>query len=988
MKRKTAHIISHTHWDREWYLPYESHHLRLTNLMNELMDTLEQDGRYRYFHLDGQTIIIDDYLQMYPDGQERLAKLIEQGKIIIGPWYVLQDEFLTSSEANVRNLLIGHREAARWGPVSKLGYFPDSFGNMGQAPQMLKQAGIEAAVFGRGVKPTGFDNVVVDAPGEYESPYSEMFWESPDGSSVVGVLFANWYSNGNEIPVDAGEAVVFWDKKLADAEKYASTPELLYMNGCDHQPIQKDLGDAIDTAKSLYPDVDFVHTTFDAYLEALGEHPSDDWVTVHGELRSTRTDGWGTLVNTASARVYLKQMNQAGQTLLEKGAEPLAVIASLTAGQKYPHEPLAYAWKTLMQNHPHDSICGCGVDEIHREMVGRFDKSRHMAEALIAESLQAIGSRIGTDDIAAWPENARPAAFFNTTGWERSGVVTVDVQAVRINFKEGPSPQGIADKLDALKIGPGRVVDTEGREIPASIEDLGAQFGYDLPDDGFRVPYMARTFRLTFEARNVPALGYKLYAWVPEEAGSGADYAGGADRDRAGDAEGGAGQAREALRAEAAGFANAAQHPTHAQGDQSGSSAHIAAADRETAGNSAEMFGQAEEVVSTPHGMENRFLAVRFADDGSYSIADKTTGRIFEGLGVYDDCGDIGNEYVFRQPEGDVPLTTQGSTAAISLIEDEPYRVTYRIVHEWEIPSSAEASFEDEKRRLVPFLKRRSGRSADTVTLELTTLVSLEGSGKGVQVSVTLNNQARDHRLRVLLPTGLRTRTVLADSIFEAAEREIVPAPEWINPSNAQHQQAFVSLSDGTHGLTVANKGLNEYEVLQDGSGTIAVTLLRSVSEMGDWGVFPTPEAQCLGEHTLEYAVYPHAGNVIDSGAFAQAYQYQTPWFSQPLGRQFGPLPAEYRALSWSGEKLALSAFKQSEENGDVIVRWYNLSGENAPLEFEPKFTADTVYGSDILERRGEVVGQGAQYAAQLPVGPAKIVTFALAVPQVSNRTD
>lgn len=949
MNRKTAHIISHTHWDREWYLPYESHHLRLTALMNELMDTLEQDERYRYFHLDGQTIIIDDYLQMYPDGKERLAKLIEQGKIIIGPWYVLQDEFLTSSEANVRNLLIGHREAARWGPVSKLGYFPDSFGNMGQAPQMLKQAGIEAAVFGRGVKPTGFDNVVADAPGEYESPYSEMFWESPDGSSVVGVLFANWYSNGNEIPVDAEQAEIYWDKKLADAEKYASTPELLYMNGCDHQPIQKDLGDAIETAKKLYPDVDFVHTTFDGYLEALGKHPSKDWVTVHGELRSTRTDGWGTLVNTASARVYLKQMNQAGQTLLEKGAEPLAAIANLTAGHKYPHEPLAYAWKTLMQNHPHDSICGCGVDEIHREMIGRFDKSRHMAEALIAQSLSAIGSRIDTESIAAWPENARPAAFFNTTGWDRSGAVTVEVQAARIDFKEGPSPQGIADKLDALKIGPGRVIDKEGREIPASIEDLGAQFGYDLPEDGFRVPYMARTFRLTFEAQNVPALGYKLYAWVPEEEGGGADYTVGADA------------------------GGAAGKPTDAQGDE--------------AGNSAEIVGHAEEVVSTPHGMENRFLAVRFADNGSYSLTDKRTGRTFEGLGVYDDCGDIGNEYVFRQPQGDEALTTKGLTASITLVEDKPYRVTYQIVHEWDIPASAEALFEDEKRRLVPFLKRRSGRSADTVTLTLTTRVSLEGSGQGVHVSVTLNNQASDHRLRVLLPTGLQTQTVLADSIFEAAERDIVPAPEWINPSNAQHQQAFVSLSDGTHGLTVANKGLNEYEVLQDGTGTIAVTLLRSVSEMGDWGVFPTPEAQCIGEHTLEYAVYPHTGNVIDSGAFAQAYQYQTPWFSQPLDRQSGTLPAEYRAVAWNGEKLALSAFKQSEENDDVIIRWYNLSGEETRLDFETEFEADTVYESDILERRGEAVEQGTKAAAQIPIGPAKIATFALAVPQGLNST-
>jgi alpha-mannosidase len=352
---------------------------------------------------------------------------------------------------------------------------------------------------------------------------------------------------------------------------------------------------------------------------------------------------------------------------------------------------------------------------------------------------------------------------------------------------------------------------------------------------------------------------------------------------------------------------------------------------------------------------------------------------------MYENCGDIGNEYVFRQPEGDRMLTTESLKASIALVEDEAYRVTYEIVHEWEIPVGAEDRFEDEKRKLVPFLKRQAGRSAKTTLLKLTTRVSLDRSGRGVQVSVSLDNQARDHRLRVLLPTGLQTQTVLADSIFEAAERDIVPAPEWINPSNAQHQQAFVSLSDGKHGLTVANKGLNEYEVLQGGTGTIAVTLLRSVSELGDWGVFETPEAQCIGEHTLEYAVYPHAGGVIESDAFAQAYQYQTPWFHRALARQAGPLPAEYRLLSWSGEHLALSALKLSEEHEDVIVRWYNLSGRETALAFQPNFAVGGAYGSDILERRHEPVAKSgaAESSAndsriEASVGAAKIVTFAL----------
>lgn len=253
MTKKQAYIISHSHWDREWYMPFERHHMLLIELIDTLLDTLDRDPHYHSFHLDGQTIAIEDYLQVRPQQRDRLERYIREGRIVIGPWYILQDEFLTSSEANVRNLLIGHQDASKYGVISKLGYFPDSFGNMGQAPQLLKQADIDTAVFGRGVKPTGFNNTVGESDS-YESPYSEMFWQSPDGSTVIGILLANWYSNGLEIPADAEEAQKYWDKKLADAAKYASTPALLFMNGCDHQPLQTDLTEAINTARKILPD--------------------------------------------------------------------------------------------------------------------------------------------------------------------------------------------------------------------------------------------------------------------------------------------------------------------------------------------------------------------------------------------------------------------------------------------------------------------------------------------------------------------------------------------------------------------------------------------------------------------------------------------------------------------------------------------------------------------------------------------------------------
>ncbi|MBU5351438.1 alpha-mannosidase [Paenibacillus barcinonensis] len=899
--QKTAHLISHTHWDREWYMPYEHHHVLLVELLDKLMDTLDQDPEYRYFHLDGQTIIREDYLQVRPEQQERLDRYIREGRIQFGPWYVLQDEFLTSSEANLRNLLIGHRDAKPFGVISKTGYFPDSFGNMGQAPQILQQADIQNAIFGRGVKPTGFNNAVVDAEA-YESPYSELIWRSPDGSEVLGILFANWYCNGMEVPVDPEQAKVYWDKNLQDAEKFASTPHLLFMNGCDHQPIQTDLPAALRTASELYPDVKFIHSNFDDYIEAVSRHVPDNLATIEGELRSQHTDGWGTLVNTASARVYLKQLNQQGQTLLEKVAEPLAAMAHAAGVKSYPHHLLTHAWKMLMQNHPHDSICGCSVDEVHREMVTRFAKSRQLAEKLVSQTAQAIGESIDVQQSEAWGEDAVLFTVLNTAGWTRNGIIEQELIVDKAFFPEGPNPQALARKLEEAALQAYQIVDSEGNLYEAEIVDLGVHFGYELPKDRFRQPYMARKVRVTFQAKQVPALGYQTYGLVP---------------------------ARE----------------------QESDSVYAV---------------QAEGNV-----MENQYLRVTVEDNGTVTLLDKRSGKQYVGLNAYENTGDIGNEYVYRQPEGEQAITTEHLKAELRLVQHSPYRAVIQSVLHWNIPAGADELFEQEKRYMVPFTERKAQRVQQTVPQKITTTYTLEAGSDLLKVRTDFDNQAMDHRLRALFPSGLVTDSHYADSIFEVAKRPNAPAKEWVNPSNAQHQQAFVYVTDGSTGLMAANKGLNEYEILQYSSGsTIAVTLLRASSELGDWGVFETPEAQCQGPQSVEYAIIPFAGDAAKSGACASAYMYPIPWTTVQLGtlahkyakeaqpvdgmnREELALPPCKQWLDWNSEcsTLAFSTFKIAEETGDVIARWFNLTADRAELKVQTGFECTAAYESDVLER-------------------------------------
>ncbi len=906
-KRQTAHIISHTHWDREWYLPYEKHHVRLVQLVDALLDKLDSGSEFKSFFLDGQTIILEDYLQVRPENQERLQKYITEGRLLIGPWYILQDAFLTSGEANVRNMQIGHQDSKRYGEPAKIGYFPDTFGLVGQTPQLMQQSGITNAFFGRGVKPTGFNNTVSD--GGYESSFSELVWEGPDGSKVLGILFANWYSNGNEVPVDEAEAKLFWERKLSDVEKFASTSELLFMNGCDHQPVQLDLPEAIETAKKLYPDIDFVHSNFPDYLKAVeGSMDRSNLSSVKGELRSQRTDGWGTLVNTASARVYLKQMNQEGQVMLEKLAEPLASFAQVL-GKEYPHHLFTYAWKTLMQNHPHDSICGCSVDDVHREMVTRFDKSRHVTETIVDDSKLAIAAAVNTSGFTEYGDDVLPFVVMNMTGWSRTGTVSIVLDAARLYLREGFSLEETSRRMKELDLSGRVLVDEQGNVLAYTLEDLGLQFDYDLPDDMFRQPYMCRRVKLTFQSAEVPSLGLRSYAWV--------------------------------RRTDALPLA-------------------------------------VNSLLQGDRVMENESLKVEFNDDGSFTLIDKNNGKTYRDLGVYENTGDIGNEYMYMQPVDEQALTTKGLKAKISVLEDTPYRASVEIKHDWEIPASADELLDEEQRALVYYPERKAQRSSRTVIMKLRTVISLERDGKGVHIETTIDNPAKDHRVRALFPTDINNTVHHVDSMFEIPERDIEPATEWANPSNTQHQQAFVDMSDENAGLTVANFGLNEYEVLRDGRNTIAITLLRSVGELGDWGLFPTPEAQCLGEHTVRMELIPHNGNGMTSGAYAEAYQFQIPWILCQTDVHEGIIAPVYTPFEWENKKLAFSSLKMNETTGDMLLRWYNMSQEKTDLSLSSAISQQHFYKTTILEEESQPIASSANGSVSLQVGPCEIVTVGI----------
>ena len=181
---RTLHLISHTHWDREWYLTFQQFRLKLVHLIDNLLDLLDSDADFKYFMLDGQTIVLDDYLLMRPERADDLRRHIRKGRLLIGPWYILPDEFLVSPEATIRNLLEGERTCRRFGAKMMSGYLPDPFGHIGQMPQILRGFGIESACLWRGLS---------DEPCEF-------WWQASDGSSVLMAYLRESYSNAALLP--------------------------------------------------------------------------------------------------------------------------------------------------------------------------------------------------------------------------------------------------------------------------------------------------------------------------------------------------------------------------------------------------------------------------------------------------------------------------------------------------------------------------------------------------------------------------------------------------------------------------------------------------------------------------------------------------------------------------------------------------------------------------------------------------------------------
>lgn len=421
-------LVSHTHWDRAWYVTFQEYRIRLVRLIDRLIDILSSNPQFTCYMLDGQMSVLEDYLEVRPHRKVVLHALTRSGRVTVGPWFVLADEFLVSPESLIRNLMLGHRLGTEYGGVMKVGYVPDGFGHIAQLPQILHGFGIDNAVFWRGMGAEG------DELG------TEFEWAAPDGSSVATILIPWGYHTASnlgygvhwgdysQMHFDMALAQEKLDRFIARLTPMTHTDAILLMNGIDHQEAQPEIPEVLAKANARWESRTIEQSTLLDHLSDVRtciERQGISLPKYQGEFR------WGRyseiLQGVHATRLHLKQRNHRVETLLERVTELLVAMAWLAGAhgseqQEATDDLLWVAWRWLLLNHPHDDMYGCGIDAVHEEMDYRFSQAEQIGELLARDNLRALARHV---DFSA--QTGIPLIFVNPLNWERSETVEADI---------------------------------------------------------------------------------------------------------------------------------------------------------------------------------------------------------------------------------------------------------------------------------------------------------------------------------------------------------------------------------------------------------------------------------------------------------------------------------------------------------------------------------------------------------------------------------
>jgi alpha-mannosidase len=863
-----CHFISNTHWDREWRFSMQRTRHMLVYMMDMLLDIFEKEPEFKSFHLDSQTVPLQDYLEIRPEKKQAVQKLIEEKKLLVGPWFVLPDEFSVGGESLVRNLLLGHKIANELGYVSKTGYSPFGWGQISQMPQIYKGFGIDFAAFYRGVSTEA-------------APRSEYIWEGPDGTRIVASRLAMrprynvWYviqrpvywlqkdENNRVIPWSCG-----WGPLKFVGEKYHSfdaqyaRPKFIY----DQTAIPKRAKQAMDEQDgdwttphrfwscghdSSCPDIrevrmmkdcnaalgdraDVFHSTVEEFQKQVLANVSGDLPVCKGEMRhysdskvTSPLFGW-----IISARMDCKMDNFKTERDLVQYAEPLAVYASML-GAPYPQGFLDTAYNWLLQNHGHDTIGGCSREIIGWDMLFRTRQSREIAGCVAERALLDIAGTVSY----AGHENEKIALFvYNPAPFARNEVVTVKLEISR-----------------ETESGSFEIVDENGQKADKQI--VGSDNSFQIvqsPNDTANM-FLTRQYRAKVLLKDIPPAGYKMFFVRPIHKS-------------------------DAVRPRPA------------------------------------------TMVTGINTMENEYLRVAIHENGTMTITDKKTGKVFDRMGFFRDTAEVGDPWQHADVEEKQDFTTINEKAEVSLMGEGALETSFKVAIDWLLPESRTAG--------------DKARSDKKKGVSIVSTITLRKGQKWVDITTQVDNTVEDHYLQVAFPTGIGADTVFAQGQFDVIERsKKLPYSETYREpvQTEQPMNSFIDITDGEMGLAILNEGMKAYEATDESAPELRLTLLRSfplricvTQEMTDYSKIDK-SSQCLGKHTFHYAVLPHRGNWADADIWKASEQFNLPLvLAQTAPTDGGREPIQKSFLQVTPDRLHVSAVKRSENKNGWIVRLFN----------------------------------------------------------------
>lgn len=867
----TTYIISHTHWDREWYVPFQIFRFRLVEMMDHLIDVLERNPDFPYFNLDCQTIVIEDYLEIKPQNRERLAKLIQQNRIGIGPWYLLASPWLQTGEGFIRNLLRGCQIVKEFNtkPVN-LGWIPDQFIQIAQAPQIFKGFGIDHAAFGRGM-----GNQYDEIPGLT----CEFYWQGLDGTKILTFNMFAGYGLNAHLGKDPSQALNIMALNAGEINQIPWATNLrLSFHGSDHTGPEESIVEAIqiwNEEPELFEEYGRLKlSSWDEFLTDF-KALNPQLKTVIGEISGRRYQI--SLHGVFSSMIPIKQRAFAIHDLLERWSEPFAVIAN-SVGAPNQYGFIRESWRWVLQNQPHDSSWTSSADQVAREMITRYDWAEQIADDVYRRSAQWILQHLqpSTD-----PTEIR-IIVFNPHPWMRSGIIHA-----RYSQKGNYSNFVLIDDKDTeitARIEPANSGDEDRyrrRVYVGSHGSLGQKF-----------------YQISFSADNIPPCGYKTYRIQKRDP-------------------------------------------------------------------SKDLFEppEAGKLDGNDFYIENDRVRVVIEENGAISITLKNGEKEYawKNIHLLGSISDVGDGWEFAPISGDKELILQPFDIHSQLMEATEHVGTLKITFCVKIPEGVNSD--------------KTARSTSLIVIPMTLLLTLQkGDDPVIYGKLSMKNMARNHRLRLLLPTQLKAEEIAVNGHFGVIYRKIKgpDGSKWrFPPEPRMPHQKFVSIWDQnqSRGFGLFTKGIPEYECIpqEDGTVSLALTLLRSVTEWGHHlNVTPRmqiPDAALYGKELCwEYALVPQSGPWDDDNVplYKLAENFYTPlrWEEDYDTYRYKPekstcnLPLTQSFLEIVQPNILLSSIKPREntDGSEMVIRVYNIKNQHSPVEIRVHFAFKSIQFCDLRE--------------------------------------